>query len=187
MSISLPSTVKYESQNDLVLNDLIKFYSDTDKINIMLKIIQGEAKISLRLIDWFTTNYAKKNYTLYNVNNKRFKVHPDYRLQLRGYSKKRFDPFCRWERIVIPYGENACVETTIGQLNFFRWIIENKIIEYIEMNYDEIFNDMNVNSSSTKKKNFADNKTRKKREELSISAIRSIKKEDVTVMVKFNS
>ena len=50
--------------------------------------------------------------------NALFKVYNEYKLKLKAYSKKRFDPFCRWERISIPYDENMYMETTIGQLNF---------------------------------------------------------------------
>ena len=153
--------------------------------NMEFEFNNNEVKISLRILDWFTTNYAKKYFTVYNVNGQRFKVHSDYRLKLKAYSKRRFDPFCRWERILIPYNQTSFIETTIAQLNFFKWVIENQIIEYIEEHYQEILNDMNVNNSSAKRKMFADNKTRKKREELSVSAIKSIKKEEVKVVVKF--
>jgi hypothetical protein len=159
----------------------------------MLKIITGESIISLRIVDWFVTNYSKKNYTLYdtinqNGDNIRFKVYFDYKLKLKAYSKKRFDPFCRWERISIPYTNGTCIETTIGQLNFFKWALENKVIEYIDKNYDIIEKDMNSrNSTSKRKETLIDNsKTRKKREELSISATKSIKKEDVEIIVKFH-
>jgi hypothetical protein len=159
----------------------------------MLKIITGESIISLRIVDWFVTNYSKKNYTLYDTTNQngdniRFKVYFDYKLKLKAYSKKRFDPFCRWERISIPYTNGTCIETTIGQLNFFKWALENKVIEYIDKNYDIIEKDMNSrNSTSKRKETLIDNsKTRKKREELSISATKSIKKEDVEIIVKFH-
>ena len=112
----------------------------------------------------------------------------DYKLKLKAYSKKRFDPFCRWDRISIPYKVGTSIETTIGQLNFFKWAIENRVIDYIEDNYSVIENDMNNrNSTSKKKEPVLDNsKTRKKREELSISATKSIKKEDVEIVVQFN-
>jgi hypothetical protein len=117
----------------------------------------------------------------------------DYKLKLKAYSKKRFDPFCRWDRITIPYKEGSCIETTIGQLNFFKWALENKVVDYIEANYQQIENDMNSRNSTSKRKdllsssNTNDNsKTRKKREELSISASKSIKKEEVEIVVKFN-
>jgi hypothetical protein len=124
----------------------------------------------------------------------RFKVYNDYKLKLKAYSKKRFDPFCRWERISIPYDDEKYMETTIGQLNFFKWAIENKIIDYIKSNYVEIENDMNARNSTSKRKFSLDtkeniqqnDKTRKKREELSVSACKCIKKESVQIIVKFN-
>ena len=80
------------------------------------------------------------------------------------------------------------METTIGQLNFFKWAIENKVIQYIENNYITIENDMNSRNSTSKKLGFnVDNtKTRKKREELSVSAVKCIKKEKVKIVVKFD-
>lgn len=182
----------YITQNELLLNNLMEFYNDDIILTKMLKIITGESKISLRIVDWFVTNYAKKNFTLYDFENKngekiRFKVYFDYKLKLKAYSKKRLDPFCRWDRISIPYKGNSFIETTIGQLNFFKWAIENKVINYIEENFDIIEKDMNNrNSTSKRKETITDNsKTRKKREELSISASKSIKKEDVKIVVNF--
>ena len=183
----------YTTQNDLLLNNLMDFYKDETNLNRMLKIITGESKISLRIVDWFSTNYAKKYYTIFNIdedseNGRRFKVYVDYKLKLKAYSKKRFDPFCRWDRISIPYKKDTCIETTIGQLNFFKWALENKVIDYIEENYEVIEKDMNNrNSTSKRKEQIVDNsKTRKKREELSISATKSIKKEKVEIVVQFH-
>ena len=117
---------------------------------------------------------------------KRFKVYTDYKLKLKAYSKKRFDPFCRWERITIPYDEENHIQTTIGQLNFFKWILENKILQYIQKNFETIEKDMNRRNSTSKRKDKTNKKTRKKREELSISASKSIKKEKVEIIVKFD-
>jgi hypothetical protein len=201
MNQSLHST----TQNQLLLNNLMEFYKEKENILKMLSIINGESKISLRIVDWFVTNFAKMNFTIYELPIQkngvseicRFKVYHDYKLKLKAYSKKRFDPFCRWERISIPYDETSFMETTIGQLNFFKWAIENKIIDYIQENYQMIEADMNHRNSTSKKKtldNHAESgesvssggKTRKKREELSISACKCIKKENVKIVVKFN-
>jgi hypothetical protein len=183
----------YTTQNELLLNNLMDFYKEEKYLSRMLKIITGESKISFRIVDWFATNYAKKYYTLYpisetNSQTRRFKVYFDYKLKLKAYSKKRFDPFCRWDRISIPYKNGTCIETTIGQLNFFKWAIENRVIEYIEENYDTIEKDMNSrNSTSKRKEQIVDNaKTRKKREELSVSATKSIKKEKVEIVLQFH-
>ena len=178
------------TQNSLLLDNLLNYYNKTKLLDKMLNIINGESKISLRIVDWFSTNYAKKNYTVYTLKNgNRFKVYNDYKLKLRAYSKKRFDPFCRWERIVIPYKNDVSIQTTIGQLNFFKWALENEVIDYIENNYNIIENDMNSRNSTSRRKNETSSttqKTRKKREELSISASKSIKKEDVEIVVQFN-
>ena len=196
----------YSTQNDLLLTNLISFYKKNDNLNKMLLVVTGESKVSLRIVDWFATNYAKKYYIVYEIktnNNdevkenkivstipdysRRFKVYNDYKLKLKAYSKRRFDPFCRWDRITIPYKENSSIQTTIGQLNFFKWVIENNIIQYIEQHYDAIENDMNGrNSTSKKKETVMDaSKTRKRREELSISATKSIKTEDVEITLSF--
>jgi len=189
----MSSVAKYTTQNELLLNNLMDFYKDETYLHRMLKVITGESKISLRIVDWFATNYAKKYYTLYtfkdvNDNTTRFKVYFDYKLKLKAYSKKRFDPFCRWDRISIPYKNGTSIETTIGQLNFFKWALENKVIEYIETNYADIEKDMNNRNSTSKRKVMAatTTKTRKKREELSISAAKTIKREEVEIVIKFN-
>lgn len=192
-------TTSVNTQNQLLLNHLMDYYKDSEKLKCMTNIINGESKISLRIVDWFVTNYAKKYFTVYEIvnelsNNKsRFKVYHDYKLKLKAYSKKRFDPFCRWERISIPYDEQRYMETTIGQLNFFKWALQHNIIKYIEENYDEIENDMNNRNSTSKRRSPVNNegrtdnaKTRKKREELSVSACKCIKKETVEIVVKFN-
>lgn len=182
----------YTTQNDLLLNKLLDFYKESDNLDKILQIINGQSKISLRIVDWFATNYAKKYFTVYKLSDseKRFKVYMDYKLKLKAYSKRRFDPFCRWERISIPYKDGNYIQTTIGQLNFFKWALENEVINYINENYDTIENDMNNRNSSSKRREIvnstAKNITRKKREELSIYASKNIKKEDVEIVVTFN-
>ncbi len=192
-----------QTQNELLLTNLLDFYKKNDHMDRLMQIINGESKVSLRIIDWFVTNFAKKNFTVYSIpaknrcstvingeeNMERFKVFHHYKLELKAYSKVRFDPFSRRERIMVPYTNDTCLQTTIGQLNFFKWAIENQVLEYIEKNYDEIEADMNSRNSISKKNGEeleTDNKTRKKREELSVSACKTIKKESVKIVVKFN-
>ena len=193
----MTTNISYTTQNDLLLKNLLVFYNteENDNLDNMLRIITGESKISLRIVDWFATNYAKKFYTLYTIDQtveniaRRFKVYDDYKLKLKAYSKRRFDPFCRWDRISIPYKNGTSIETTIGQLNFFKWALENKVVDYIGENYETIEKDMNSRNSTSKRKETAildNSKTRKKREELSISATKSIKKEKVEIVVQFN-
>jgi hypothetical protein len=191
------------TQKQLLLNNLMDFYKTSSNLQKMMDIINGDSKISLRIVDWFVTNYAKKYFTVYEVprivngtpsttETSRFKVFHEYKLKLKAYAKKNFDPFCRWERIQIPYDDYSSMETTIGQLNFFKWAIENRILEYIHAHYAEIEDDMNTRNSTSKRKTASaittpdEGKTRKKREELSISACKCIKKENVKIVVSFN-
>jgi hypothetical protein len=194
------------TQNELLLNKLLDFYSCSDNMDKFLNVINGES-VSLRIIDWFVTNYAKEFLTVYSIpaknhcgtvfngetDRERFSVFKSYRLELKAYGKVRFDPFCRRERIVIPYNTESNIETTIGQLNFFKWTIENQVLEYIGANYEAIETDMNTRNSISKRKSSdsesstdSNNKTRKKREELSVSAYKSVIKESVKIVVKFN-
>ena len=136
------------SKVDLLMGSLTKFFSTNKNIDTMLPIVQGCSKISLRILDWFVTNYCKKNNTVIaskkNGVPSKMIVHLDYKNQLKAYSKKQFDPFCRRERINFVYSEGQELLTTVGQLNFFRWAIENGIIKFIYDNLEFIEKDMNA-------------------------------------------
>lgn len=223
-------TSLYNTQNDLLLHKVLRFYNENGGENMdkMLAVINGTTNISLRIMDWFVTNYSKKHYTVYDLvenisinRQKRFKVYVDYKLKLRAYSKKRFDPFCRWDRINVPHKNGTTyIQTTLGQLNFFKWAIENEVLRYIQENYTAIEADMNIRNNTTRKmakshqtssatidgcelitpldviSGNADGgvspspstgtKHRKKREELSSSATKSIKKEFVDIVISFD-
>lgn len=149
----------YNTQNDLLLHKVLRFYNENngENMNKMLSVINGTTNISLRIMDWFVTNYSKKHYTVYELEDsgtpaKRFKVYVDYKLKLRAYSKKRFDPFCRWDRINVPHKNGTTyIQTTLGQLNFFKWAIENQVLRYIHENYSVIETDMNIRNNTSRK------------------------------------
>ena len=74
----------HKTQNDLLLSTLMRFYENRDNLRKMLSIINGETNISLRIVDWFVTNYAKKYFTVYDVETAtgdmtRFKVYNEYK------------------------------------------------------------------------------------------------------------
>jgi hypothetical protein len=171
------------TKQDLLINTLKIFYDNMDVkvINTILSILNGSNVISLRIIDWFVTNYSKKyNITLNEIEN-RFVVFLDYKSQLKAYSKKFFDPFCRRERIEFKICDELII-TTVGQLNFFKWIIQNNIIEYITKNLSDIELDMH---NSLKKAYSKKSETRKKRHELSISANKCMTKQKINIVLKF--
>lgn len=115
-------------------------------MNEILEHLQGTSAISLRLIDWFVTNYAKQYNTSYIINNQEFLVYTNYKSQLKAYSKKLFDPFCRRERIMFQLTGFEPFLTTVGKLNFFRWAIEKGILDYIKANFTKIEKEMNTSA-----------------------------------------
>jgi hypothetical protein len=189
------------SKIDLLMTSLSKFYLDEKNINILIPIVNGLSKISLRVLDWFVTNFCKKHNTVihYQREGKAQKliVHLDYKNQLKAYSKKQFDPFCRRERINFIYGKGNELLTTVGQLNFFRWAIEHHVLDYINDNLEVIEADMNnslkiegssgkIVEETTQEKKDKQDKKRKKRHELSISASKSVSKHNVKITVEFS-
>lgn len=189
-------------KNDILLLDsLKKFYSNEYYKQEIIKILKNEKNVSLRSIDWFITNYSKKNniyYFIYktsddipsldeknNILYENLNVHHSYKSQLKAYSKKRFDPFCRRNRILFRFDEDNELETTIGQLNFFRWALTNSIIDYIIKNKSKIEDDMNNCLKEIKKKS-KNSLTRKKREELSKSATRGLSYKNIKIELIFD-
>jgi len=166
VNIVIKSCKNISSKQALLIIPITKFFSNREMLNKIITILKGES-ISLRLIDWFVTNYCKKFNVLYNLND--FKgeqssktteelqsfdnyiiVHNNYKGQLKAYSKRNFDPFCRRNRIRFYYEDNKYFITTVGQLNFFKWALENHIIDYINKHLKAIDTDMNLRCETVK-------------------------------------
>jgi len=129
---------KIECKPELVIASLQKFYSNHPEINKVLMYLNGEAPLSLRIIDWFVTKYSRKAFVRYPLNGQEFLVYLSYKGQLKAYSKQYFDPNCRRERIMFKIPNYDQFMTTIGKLNFFRWALESHILDYIEAHEEEI-------------------------------------------------
>lgn len=167
-----------QSKEHLVLHRLSNFYSNKDVLSQVHGIITGDSKLSLRLIDWLVTNYAKKHNVSYmTADGRHVIVYLAYKAHLKAYSKKMFDPFCRWKRI-----QFLGMNTTVGQLNFFEWAIQDEVLQYLETNYEDIQKDMDECSTTIQPKEGE----RRKRHELSRSATKSVCMHNVTVKVAFN-
>lgn len=171
-------TQQIKSQEQWVLHRLEKFYTNTIHLEKVKSILDGTSKLSLRLIDWFVTNYAKKyNVAYLSRSQKHVIVYLSYKSHLKAYSKKMFDPFCRWKRIKF-----CGFDTTVGQLNFFEWAITDDILEYLEKHHSEVHADMDTRLREPKE----DTASHKKRHELSHSATKSLARHDVKVKVSFD-
>jgi len=138
-------------KQELIIQSLQIFYSNRSDLVELLKIIEGESVMSLRLIDWFVTNYSKFHNISYIHKGQEFFVYIDYKNQLKAYSKKLFDPFCRRERILFQIGSIPAFVTTVGKLNFFRWAIEKGVLDYIQLNLSSIEKEMNQSAKELQK------------------------------------
>ena len=178
------------SKKDLLMSSLIHFFSDRKNLDKVIPIITGKSSISLRILDWFVTNFSKKYNINYDIPHNgvmtKFIVYIDYKSQLKAYSKLNFDPFCRRERISFIDHDNNEIITTVGQLNFFRWSIQNEILDYIIVNYATIENDMNNSLKNLYKKKDENDSNRRKRTSLSVSATKTVNKHNVSILVDFD-
>ena len=53
-----------KGKQELILVSLNQFYDNEYNRLALLDILEGKNKISLRIIDWFVTNYSKKRIML---------------------------------------------------------------------------------------------------------------------------
>ena len=198
---------RVQCKQDQVVAWLQEFYTSPGNLEKLLPILQGTSPISLRLVDYFVTNYAKKMNTSFHLAGKHFLVYFNYKRELNAYSKRLFDPFCRRERIMFQARGKEGFVTTVGQLNFFRWFIEKEILEYVTEERETIEQDMNstlkthysLSSSSrtstatpvasdatTETLSSAGKTPRKKRCELTQSAMKKVNIHECEVMVSFS-
>lgn len=136
-----------DTRAEVLKESLVDFYRKKKNFEIFSEIIcERTSKFSLRIIEWFCNNFSRKYDISYKISkNKEFNVYLSYKSQLDSYSKKQFDPFNRkhkgFDPFTISYSTKK-VETTVGQMNFFKWCINNDVLSYIEKNLEVIKKDM---------------------------------------------
>ena len=103
-------------------SELADFFSESKHFAVLCIINGSASPVSLRSLAWFVTTKAMSP-----------DLQEDYEKQLRKHTRRRFDPFRRSDRINLEF-DGACVVTTIGQMNFFKWIIESGLWAYVLSN-----------------------------------------------------
>lgn len=176
-----------DTKLSLLMKSLTEFYQNPIYMDQMRSIVDQNSVISLRILDWFITNYSKKYRTIIKIGDRNVDVFQNYKLQLKSFSKKQFDPFCRKNKIMFYYTDTDYIETSCGQLCFFRWCFENGILDYVRDNLSDIEQDMK-NSLKEKKKSVKKDTSSdgQKRQPLSMSASRSVSKQSYKYTVKFD-
>ena len=120
------------------LGTITRYYKINNNIEKIIPIINGESEISLRLIDFFIASNTAR----------RLRIGLTWRIShhemLKRLTKRGFDVFVRRPRIKFQYNETSFITTTLGQLRYFIWLLENDILDYIKYNIIEIKNLMGV-------------------------------------------
>jgi hypothetical protein len=135
-----------------ILEKCNKFFTANEENVAAFSAIINKDKgaISLRILEHFITNYSQRHNTHYRIKvansteTEIFHIHSEYKNQLGEYSKTLFDSFCRKPKIVYKctIGKTTYkIETSVGQMNFFKWVIRNKIMDYVKKHLSEITKD----------------------------------------------
>ena len=168
-----------------MLPSLLKFFSESSNFEVLKEFKKSkQSKLSVGLLNWFNVNYSKEygvEYTIESLTRKRsVYVWQSYNAALSGYKKEYFDPFARGKNC----GKEIAIEnngetilTTIRQLNYFRWAINNGVIDYVRKHVDKIYDDMNTRGRNAVKED--------KKRQISVSASKKLGIHNVTMTVKF--
>ncbi len=151
---------KQSNKSTLMLKSLLKdFYNDNNNRLQVANIINRKCVYSCRTLEWFCITYSKTKSIKYKMkNNKMFNVYKSYKDQLKKFQKKGFDPFKRdnegFSSFSLKYidkqGNKCDIDITVGQLTFFKWCIENEILEYITTHIDTIKTEMKKDKETKK-------------------------------------
>lgn len=155
LDISVISSLKLKE-------NLLNFFKKQSNLDVFFNVIEKKSNYSLRVMEWFITNYCKEHVC--SLNGVKCNIYKIYKNTLSSYTKEYFDPFKRTKNGVEKFyiynpKTNSKIETTVCQLNFFKWIITNNIHCYLEKN---LINVKNAMKDSTLKKSTVDNTTKNK-------------------------
>ena len=150
-------------KESLLLKSLIVFYEKHDNLNVLLQFLKSkQRRLSLRLLDWLVTNYAKNHpimiqYKSNTAINSEF-MYLSYKNHLKSFSKKFFDAFARRQRIFYTfdhrvykirttemnsyYDRTDGFVTTVAQLNAFCFFISSGVVDYAIQHLEEVERDM---------------------------------------------
>jgi uncharacterized protein (UPF0216 family) len=143
------------------------FYTKDENIRKVVQLNDENSDAPrLRAYDWAVTNYAKghpKSMLLQKKGQRATIVDPNlsYEGELRRHHRLLFDPFRRGTHIFFEI-DGLIHRTTVGQLTFIKWCMENEVDQYVENNLVDIRQHM---SSASRKKSLAALASKKEEED----------------------
>ena len=145
-----------------LLQSLLSFYATASNMEAFIDtVVLKTNNIPLTVYEWLVTNYSKKNDIRYQIKRpngriEKFVVYDDYNAHISGNKKSNFDPYCRGPSIELKYtypdtGEQIVFQTAIRQLTFFKWAIQNLVVDYVNSNHEAIYDDWSASRKKTDK------------------------------------
>ncbi len=120
---------------------------------VLIPLITQQSKVSLRLLDFFVTNYCRESgISIKSLSGGEIVVYHDYKRSLSYYRRRNFDPFRRSRRRVnnkvvrynVTFQNNGIeYETTVGQLCFVFWAHTRGVLRYVEKHSSKLEQCMN--------------------------------------------
>lgn len=134
------------SLKDHLTTSVQRYFSDQNNLKKMIEYINN---YPLRVLEWGVVNYSKESGAAYYIERangslREFRINSEYETRLSSLNKALFDIYCRGPRTTINYATGnptsptATLDTTLAQLSFFMWAIENKVLDYVVLNYETI-------------------------------------------------
>jgi len=137
------------------LREIHGFFDDAVVQRLLVPVATQTFAVSLRLLDYTMTNWAKKTRVMTVMNTREgplpvniFSLYKDW---LHFYRRRGFDSFRRRERVFFA-DDGRVLETTVAQLNFLRWAEMYGVLEYVVANKALIESDMIRTLGKSKKR-----------------------------------
>ena len=140
------------------LREIHSFFDETVMRKLLIPVVSQTYDISLRLLDYTMTIWAKKTRVMAVMNTRNgpfpLNVFSHYKNWLHFFRRRGFDSFRRGERIYFRNIDDPedVLTTTVAQLNFLRWAEMYGIMEYVKSNKKDIEADMIHTLGESKKR-----------------------------------
>ena len=130
LQMSSMLTLQQQELGKLLSQQLTVEWAD----EILIPVISGAHAVSIRIMDWYVTNYTLAHGTSYRWEDPRskesrvFSVHLEYGTTLNSKGRLLFDPFRRGPRVLFSGSNGMVHESTLGQLFFWQWVTRYKVL-----------------------------------------------------------
>jgi len=130
-----------DEEKNRLFQEVTDFFTPS-KFRLILPILLGEDIVAMSTLNYFVTNYSEYFSNFVTVDDKDVYIHKAYKKKLSKHKKFYFDAFCRIVKIPFFYDTKKYITTTVGQLNYYKWIVELDILTYVRNNHGEIYHYM---------------------------------------------